>query len=128
MRLEEVLWKHHSGKLSSRPEIVVLCGSTRFVDAFNYWREQLTLQGMIVLSIEVVTTQRQEDDPQLVAPEVKCMLDLLHLEKIRMADFVFVINVGGYIGESTANEIDFAKSLHKRIEYMEDRTNGLLSE
>lgn len=49
----------------------------------------------------------------------KIMLDELHKRKIDLADEVFVINVGGYIGESTASEIKYAKQLGKPIRYLE---------
>jgi hypothetical protein len=106
--------------LHPRPQITTLCGSTRFVEYFNHWRQVLTLHGVIVLSIEIVTTQQLEEDPQHVNRPNKIMLDLLHFEKIRMSDSIFVLNVGGYIGESTRNEIEFAKSLGKTIDYLED--------
>jgi hypothetical protein len=46
-------------------------------------------------------------------------LDRLHFDKIKLADVVYVINEDGYIGESTQNEIEYAKELDKRIIYME---------
>jgi len=101
------------------PTIVCLCGSTRFVPAFNDARQRLTRQGLIVLSIEIVTTQWRADDPQHAAPEVKAMLDELHLRKIDLADVVHILNVGGYIGPSTRAEIAYAQSLGKTITYLE---------
>lgn len=106
--------------IASRPQIVTLCGSTRFVEEFNRHRQRLTLLGIIVLSIEIVTTQMREEDPQHVNRPNKEMLDLLHFEKIKMSDCIFVINKGGYIGDSTRKEIEFAQSLGLPIEYMED--------
>lgn len=102
-----------------RPEIVCLCGSTRFVETFNAWRKRLTYDGCIVLSIEIVTTQAQSEDPQHVDPDRKAKLDELHLRKIDLADRVLVLNVGGYIGDSTRNEIAYATRLGKRIDYLE---------
>ena len=43
------------------------------------------------------------------------ILDELHLRKIDLSDEVWVLDVGGYIGESTSNEIAYAKSLGKPI-------------
>jgi len=102
-----------------KPKIVCLCGSTRFVDTFNEWRERLTLEGKIVLSIEIVTTQLREEDPQYANPEIKAMLDELHKRKIDLADEVLVLNVGGYIGDSTRSEIDYAHAHHKPVKYLE---------
>lgn len=106
--------------LASRPQIVTLCGSTRFVDEFNRFRQYFTLKGMIVLSIEIVTTQQRDEDPQHVNRPNKEMLDRLHLEKIKISDSIFVINKGGYIGESTLKEIEFAQAIRLPIEYMEE--------
>lgn len=105
-------------KLPSVP-IVCLCGSTRFVDTFNEWRKKLTCEGKIVLSIEIVTSQTRDNDPQHCNPELKQRLDELHLRKIDLATEVMVLNVGGYIGESTAREIKYAESLGKQITYLE---------
>lgn len=102
-----------------KPKIVCLCGSTRFVDTFNEWRKRLTLDGKIVLSIEIVTTQKVKDDPQHNNYEVKIMLDELHLRKIDLADEVVILNVGGYIGESTRNELGYAIEQGKTIIYLE---------
>ena len=102
------------------PEIVCLCGSTRFAEVFNSERQRLTLEGKIVLSIEIVTYDRGTG-PQFVDPETKHMLDELHLRKIDLADRVLVLNVGGYIGTSTRQEIEYARETGKRITWLEDR-------
>ena len=51
----------------------------------------------------------------------KEMLDDMHLRKIDMADEVFVINVGGYIGSSTRREIEYALSQGKKVNYLENK-------
>jgi len=107
-----------------RPEIICLCGSTRFVDTFNEWRKKLTLEGKIVLSIELVTSQTKEEDPQHNNHDVKRMLDELHLRKIDLADKVMILNVGGYIGNSTRAEIEYAESKGKPIKYLEALKEG----
>lgn len=48
------------------------------------------------------------------------MLDEMHLRKIDLADEIFVINVGGYIGSSTKNEIEYAISTNKQVKYLEE--------
>ena len=101
------------------PEVVCLCGSTRFVDTFNDWRKRLTYEGKIILSIELVTTQAKSEDPQHVNLELKQMLDELHLRKIDLSDRVLVLNVNGYIGESTRREINYAEDIGKPITYLE---------
>jgi hypothetical protein len=105
-----------------RPPIVVLCGSTRFINEFNCQRQQLTRAGAIVLSIEIVTTQSREQEPQHTDPALKARLDELHLRKIDLADWVLVLNVGGYIGESTRNEIAYASRIGRPVAYLEPDT------
>ena len=100
-------------------KVICLCGSTRFVDTFNEWRKRLTYDGKIVLSIEIVTSQSVKTDPQHNDPWLKNMLDELHLRKIELSDEVMVLNVGGYIGESTRKEIDYAESIGRPIKYLE---------
>lgn len=103
-------------KGSEMPEVVVLCGSTRFIDAFREWNLELTLGGKIVLSIGCDT---KSDDALRLKPEDKDKLDELHLRKIDLADRVLVLNVDGYVGESTRREIAYAERLGKPIYYLE---------
>lgn len=107
-----------------RPEIVVLCGSTRFMDAFHTANRELSLAGKIVLTVELVTYDGATD-PQRADPEQKQKLDELHHHKIELADSVLVLNVDGYIGKSTAEEIAYAESLDKPIAYLEEVTSHL---
>lgn len=103
-----------------RPTIVCLCGSTRFADDFNREAERLTLEGKIVVRPEVVAYSA-DNDPQLVDPATKIELDELHLRKIDLADRVFVLNVGGYIGDSTAREIAYTIATGKAMQFLEPR-------
>jgi len=77
------------------------------------------LEGKIVLSIEIVVPQTEAEDPQHSNHAVKQMLDELHLRKIDLADEIFVLNVGGYIGESTLREIAYTALRGKPITYLE---------
>jgi len=91
-----------------RPTIVCLCGSGRFREAFEEAEFQETLAGRIVLTIGCNTKDIARDiDWQHVKP----MLDELHLRKIDLADEVLIVNVGGYIGESTSRELAYAQHL-----------------
>lgn len=100
-----------------RPEIVCLCGSTRFADTFNAENLRLTLEGKIVLSIGANVSDAALGISQ--ESEIKRRLDDLHLAKIDLADRVHVLNVDGYIGESTLREIQHARRHLKRITYLE---------
>lgn len=55
--------------------------------------------------------------------KTKEMLDDMHKRKIDMADEIFVINVGGYIGNSTKSEIEYAKEHDKIVRYLENNLN-----
>lgn len=102
-----------------RPTVVCLCGSTRFGEAFREANLRETLAGRIVLTIGCDT---KSDDALGLGPEVKPMLDELHLRKIDMADEVLILNVGGYIGESTRRELKYARVYGKRIRFLESQS------
>jgi len=110
---------------AARPHIVCLCGSTRFMDAFFATGWQFTLEGKIVLSVGVCkhTDAEGGHGAEMIGPDVADQLDELHLRKIDLADSVFVLNVGGYIGESTAKEIAYAQKTNKPIGYLEQALN-----
>lgn len=97
-------------------KIVTLCGSTRFKEQFLDAQKQLTLEGYIVISVGLFGHSGDDD---VWKPGVKEMLDDMHLRKIDLADEVFVINAGGYIGESTRREIAYAEKTGKIIKYLE---------
>lgn len=110
---------------NDRPPIVVLCGSTRFRGEFELVNQNLTLAGEIVLSCGVwdqvwlpATSRRSLTESE------KSALDALHKRKIDLADYVFVIDVGCYVGESTRSEIRYAESLGKRIVFWSERSTG----
>lgn len=98
------------------PTIVVLCGSTRFSEAWAKARYDLTLAGEIVLTIGCDT---KSDEGLGITAEQKVALDELHKRKIDLADRVLVLNVGGYIGDSTKSEIAYAEAHNKPIDYLE---------
>jgi len=107
---------------SFKPTVVTLCGSTRFKDKFVEHMLKETLAGKIVLTIGCDLRTDTELLGHLESEEllkVKAHLDRLHLYKIDMSDEILVLNVGGYIGESTRNEIEHAKIRGKRIRYIE---------
>ena len=97
-------------------KIVTLCGSTRFKEQFMEVQKRLTLEGSIVISVGLFGHSGDDD---VWKPGVKEMLDDMHLRKIDLADEIFVINVGGYVGESTKCEIAYAEQTGKAIKYLE---------
>ena len=95
--------------------VITLCGSTRFKKEILDVARDLTLQGHIVLTPCVF--HHMEEDNALTA-EDKIRLDNLHREKINMSDAIFVVNVNGYIGESTYGEIDWASRMKKQVFFL----------
>ena len=96
--------------------VITLCGSTRFKDEFMEAQKKLTLEGNIVISVGLFG---HSGDGEVWTEGVKEMLDDMHKRKIDMADEIFVINVGGYIGESTRSEIEYAENNGKPVRYLE---------
>jgi hypothetical protein len=102
-----------------RPTITVLCGSTRFKDEINAANARLTLAGDLVISLGLFGhTDMPEHDWTTGGSDMKRLLDELHLRKIDLADRVYVVDVGGYIGESTRSEIEYAQQHGKPVSYL----------
>ncbi|MER5950344.1 hypothetical protein ABT127_30305 [Streptomyces sp. NPDC001904] len=95
--------------MANRPEIVCICGSTRFVEEMRAANRDLTFAGIIVVA--------PGETEELVTDEQKTTLSALHLRKIDLADRVLVVNPGGYIGESTSKEIAYAHATGKPISF-----------
>lgn len=106
--------------LQRKPIKVCLCGSTRFSEAFHLANLRETLAGKIVLSIGC---DFKSDTDLLLAgemtPDDKKRMDTLHLFKIDEANEVLILNVGGYVGESTKREIEYAQLKNKAIRWLE---------
>lgn len=108
--------------MSHKRTIVTLCGSTRFYEAFQRANYEETMAGRIVLSVDFFMHR-----PDVVhgeafgcTPEQKRDLDLLHFDKIAMSDEILVLNVNGYIGESTRREIGCAFIKGKKIRFLNE--------
>ena len=101
--------------------VVCLCGSTRFYKTFQRANFDETMKGNIVLSVGFYPHSSSQMHGQEIgiSPEQKEALDFLHLRKIDMSDEVLILNVDGYIGESTAKELAYAKRTGKRIRFLE---------
>jgi hypothetical protein len=104
--------------LVARPTIVCLCGSSRFYEVFKKVNYEETMAGRIVLSVGFHPGPVHGESVG-TTPETKEALDQLHLRKVELADEVFVINAGGYVGESTAREVRHALSLDKPLRWLE---------
>ncbi len=105
-------------------KIITLCGLTRFKDEFLKAQKDLTLKGNIVISVGLFGHSGDgevwENKDEGTLTKTKEMLDDMHKRKIDLSDEIFVINVGGYIGESTKSEIEYAKATGKKVNYLEE--------
>ena len=97
-------------------KIITLCGSTKFKEQYIEAQKRLTLEGNIVISVGLFG---HSGDDEVWTEGTKAMLDDMHKRKIDLADEIFVVNVGGYIGESTRSELEYAKSQGKDVKYLE---------
>ena len=110
--------------MQGKYRVITLCGSTRFKEQFFEAQKRLTLAGNIVISVGLFghsgdnEVWEQMDEGTLT--KTKQMLDDMHKRKIDMADGIYVINVGGYIGDSTRSEIAYAMEHGKTVEYYEN--------
>lgn len=95
--------------------VITLCGSIKFENEFMKVQEKLTLDGNIVFTPNFFNNLKGE-----INAETKKMLDEMHRQKIDISNEIYVINCGGYIGESTKSEIEYAKANGKKISYLED--------
>ncbi len=104
--------------MTGKYKIITLCGSTRFRDEFITEQKRLTLEGNIVISVGLFG---HSGDNEVWSESTKEMLDDMHKRKIDLADEIFVINPGGYIGSSTRSEIEYALKTGKAVRYLESR-------
>lgn len=120
-------YAYDSTRPENRPEIVCLCGSTRFYEAFQEANYRLTLEGKIILTVGFYmhTPQTVHGQSLGCTPEQKIQMDELHKRKIDLCDRVLVLNVGGYIGESTRGEIEYAHAHGKQISFLEAQTSAI---
>lgn len=105
-------------------KVVTLCGSTRFKEQFMEAQKRLTLEGNIVISVGLFGHAGDQEVwdgmDEGTLSKAKEMLDDMHKRKIDMADEIYVINVGGYIGDSTRSEIQYAEEHGKTVRYYQD--------
>lgn len=105
-----------------KPKVICLCGSTRFTEQMLIKQWELTKAGNIVLSwCALPDSYFQTEDRFHVGDQegVKAIVDAVHKRKIDLSDEVYVLNVGGYIGESTTSEVKYAIGKNKPIYWEE---------
>ena len=105
--------------------VITLCGSTKFKREFIEIQKQLTLKGNIILTVGLFG---HSGDDEVWQGDTKEMMDDMHKARIDMSDGIYVIDVGGYVGESTRSEIEYARFVGKDIKYLseDDEMQALL--
>ena len=98
---------------------ITLCGSTRFEAEFAEVNQRLTMEGCVVISLGMFSLPDLPGyDWGADMSDLKGRLGAVHFHKIRLADEVYVVDPGGYIGESTRREIAYAESLGTPVRYL----------
>ena len=126
------LMEDQEAELSAAGEakVITLCGSTKFEAEFAEVNQRLTMDGYVVISLGMFSLPDLPDyDWTADSSDLRGRLGRMHFQKIRMADEVYIVDPGGYVGESTRREIAYAASLGKPVRYLSreplDRTRGL---
>ncbi len=95
-------------------KVVTICGSLRYADEMKKIAVQLQLEKnyaviQCVYNSEGVKFQEKEAS----------IFDKIHRKKIDISDAIYVVNIDGYIGNSTKNEIEYAIKNGKEVIYHE---------
>lgn len=101
--------------MGKNTKIICLCGSLRYKKEMGEAELNFVLSGCIVLTPCCMYVDAQRTDLYM---EYKEHFDKMHKKKIDIADLIYVVNVDGYIGESTRSEIDYAIQKGKTITYL----------
>ena len=116
-----------------KPQIITLCGSSRFCAEIAILAWEFEKGGRIVLGLHLLPDTYCEQKGMIPDEDgnihhigeqegVEEAMDALHFKKIEMSDSIYVVNVGGYIGKSTRREIEYAESIGKPVSYLESVT------
>jgi len=100
--------------MKNKIKVVTMCGSLKFQEQLMMESARLELEGFCVLSVIYPSKAKA-----LYTENEIALFRKMHFKKIDMSDAIFVVNVGGYLGDSTQQEIAYAKSNGKEILYYE---------
>lgn len=108
---------------------VTLCGSMRHLSVILREYERLSLEGCLVYLPVILGVSMDEDSISVthlskLSDDLKEQLQQLHFKKILLSDFIFVVNPGGYIGEGTRAEIEYAEHCNIPVKYLEEGDHG----
>jgi len=101
----------------SKPKVVCLCGSEKFVGHFSVANHKESMAGNIVVAPSF--QESKVGDRVVYTPEERAKLDELHQGRMDMADEILVLNIEGYIGDSTKKEVAYARKAGKAIRWKE---------
>ena len=80
-------------------KVITLCGSTKFEAEFAEVNQRLTMEGCVVISLGMFSLPDLPDyDWTVDSSDLKGRLGGVHFQKIRMADEVYIVDPGGYVG------------------------------
>lgn len=85
----------------------------KFAHRMKQVAKRLTLEGNVVLTPCIMGF-----DPKQLTPKEHETLDQIHRQKIDISDYVLIINVGGYYGKNTKEEIEYAERIGKEVRYL----------
>ena len=97
-------------------KVITLCGSMRFFEKMQEIAMELeTKYDYCVISpIGGTNIMQNEETVEKLAKA--------HYKKIDISDAVYIVNIGGYIGESVSKELRYAQKHNKEIIYHETET------
>ncbi len=96
--------------------VITVCGSYKFKKEMMEITEKMTLEGNCMLT----PIELSRENKETYTEDEALTIGKMHKEKIKLSDAILVVNVNGYIGNSTNSEIEYAKSLNKEILYYTD--------
>ena len=122
-KMQEIIDKYQPKEEEDKPmeeptkmPFVTLCGSHRFYDDFIRIKNDMEKDGNThVFTPEIF----QFADPSKLDEKTHQRLDELHQAKMRMSDYVLIVNKDGYIGNDTQKEIDWCKANNIKLNYLE---------
>ena len=91
-------------------KVITICGSMRFTKEMMKISEELELKE----GYAVIQCVYSVDGQKYKGLDAE-MLTRIHRKKIEISDAIYVVNVSGYVGNSTKSEIEYAKSIGKEI-------------
>ena len=107
------------GPITKKTKIICLCGSTRFTREMMLYSWDQAKKGVIAIGWNVLPDDYFTESHGAEAEGVKEEIDELHKRKIDLSDEVYVLNIGGYVGESTRSEVNYAVAIGKPVIYAE---------